>query len=59
MVNDHFCKQSKAGTPSKDNGIGDALGPRMLSSQKPDQLGEESHVWGQVGGFLIQMIERI
>ena len=49
MVNDHFCKQSKAGTPSKDNGIGDALGPRMLSSQKPDQLGEESHVWGQVG----------
>jgi len=37
----------RTGTPSKDNGIGDALGPRMLSSQKPDQLGEESHIWGQ------------
>merc|ERR1719153_2221679 len=29
----------RIGTPSKDNGIGDALGPRTLSSQKPDQLG--------------------
>ena len=37
-----------AGTPSKDNGIGDAVGQRALATQKSDMFGEETHIWGQV-----------
>ena len=37
-----------AGTPSKDNGIGDAVGQRTLATQKSDMFGEETHIWGQV-----------
>jgi len=37
----------RTGTPSKDNGIGDAIGQRTLTSQKSEMLGEETHIWGQ------------
>jgi len=37
----------RTGTPSKDNGIGDAVGQRTLATQKSDMFGEETHIWGQ------------
>ena len=46
------------GTPSKDSGIGDAIGQRTLTSQRSEMPGEEFHIWGQVSVFQVVTLSR-